>query len=94
LDLDAVTQIAHLLLGGVAKLMQDKGITFRAEDEAVEELAKAGFDPLFGARPLRRVIQEKVDNQLADLVLRNAVHRKDTIVLKAGGKLEVEPYQG
>ena len=94
LTLDDVTQIAHLLLGGVTKLMQEKGIGFRAEAEAVEELAQAGFDPLFGARPLRRVIQERVDNQLADLILRNAVHRKDTIVLKAGGKLEVEPYQG
>ena len=92
LDLDAVTQIAHLLLGSVAKRMEEKGIAFRAEDEAVEELARAGFDPLFGARPLRRVIQERVENQLADLILRNAVHRKDTIVLKAGGQLEVEPY--
>jgi ATP-dependent Clp protease ATP-binding subunit ClpC len=94
LDLDAVTQIAHLLLSSVAKRMEEKGIAFRAENEAVEELAKAGFDPLFGARPLRRVIQERVENQLADLILRNAVHRKDTIVLKADGTLDVEPYQG
>jgi ATP-dependent Clp protease ATP-binding subunit ClpB len=94
LTIDDVTQIAYLLLHGVTKLLQEKGISFRAEDEAVEELAKAGFDPLYGARPLRRVIQERVENQLADLVLRNAVHRKDTVVLKAGGKLEVEPYQG
>jgi ATP-dependent Clp protease ATP-binding subunit ClpA len=83
--LDDVTQIAWLLLNGVGKRLQEKGINFRAEDEAVEELARTGFDPIFGARPLRRVIQERVENQLADLLLRNAVKRTQTVVLKADG---------
>lgn len=90
LTLDDVTQIAWLLLNGVAKRLQEKGINFRAEDEAVEELAKTGFDPIFGARPLRRVIQERVENQLADLLLRNSVRRTQTVVLKADGTLAVE----
>jgi len=94
LTLDDVTQIAYLLLEGIKKQILEKGMAFRAEDEAVEELASLGFDPLFGARPLRRVIQERVENGLADLLLRNAVHRKDTIVLKVGGKFEVEQYHG
>lgn len=90
LTLDDVTHIAWLLLQGVTKRLQEKGINFRAEDEAVETLAKDGFDPIFGARPLRRVIQERVENQLADLLLRNAVKRTQTVVLKADGTLGVE----
>ncbi|MCE9586066.1 ATP-dependent Clp protease ATP-binding subunit [Candidatus Uhrbacteria bacterium] len=90
LTLDDVTQIAWLLLQGVTKRLQEKGINFRAEDEAVETLAKDGYDPIFGARPLRRVIQERVENQLADLLLRNAVKRTQTVVLKADGTLGVE----
>ncbi len=90
LTIDDVTQIAWLLLNGVGKRLQEKGINFRAEDEAVEALAQAGFDPIFGARPLRRVIQERVENQLADLLLQNAVKRTQTLVLKADGTLAVE----
>ncbi|MDO8584254.1 MAG: ATP-dependent Clp protease ATP-binding subunit [bacterium] len=89
LTLDDVTQIAWLMINGITKRLEEKGIAFRAEDAAVEELAQAGFDPLFGARPLRRVIQERVDNGLADLLLKNAVHRRDTVTLMPGGKLEV-----
>lgn len=90
LTLDDVTQIAWLLIQAVAKKLETKGFEFRAEDEAVEALARAGFDPLFGARPLRRVIQERVDNALADLLLRKQVDRKDRIILRADGTLSVE----
>jgi ATP-dependent Clp protease ATP-binding subunit ClpA len=74
----------------MTKRLAERGIGFRAEDKAVEDLAAAGFDPLYGARPLRRVIQEKVDNALADLLLQNAVGRKDMVVLQADGSLKVE----
>jgi len=87
---DDVNQIAWLLINGITKRLAVKGINFRAEDAAVEELAKEGFDPLFGARPLRRVIQEKVDTALADVMLRGEIGRKDTVVLEPGGKLRIE----
>lgn len=90
LSLDDVTQIAWLLINKVTAQLETKGIKFRAEDAAVEALAQQGFDPLFGARPLRRVIQERVDNQLADLLLRNAVKRRDSIVLNGDLSLTVE----
>lgn len=90
LTLDDVTQIAWLMIHGIEKRMADKGMMFIAEDEAVEELARAGFDPLFGARPLRRVIQDRVDNGLADLLLRDELGRKDTVVLESGGNLRVQ----
>jgi ATP-dependent Clp protease ATP-binding subunit ClpC len=90
LSLEDVTQIARLLLKGVAKRLEEKGIGFRAEEAAVQELARAGYDPLFGARPLRRVIQERIDNALADLILRKEVNRKDTVILGESGALQVE----
>lgn len=93
LTLDDVTQIAWLMIHSIIKRLEEKGITFRAEDEAVEALARAGFDPLFGARPLRRVIQERVENALADILLRQGVKRKDTLVLEADMVLRVEPFQ-
>jgi ATP-dependent Clp protease ATP-binding subunit ClpB len=90
LTLENVRAIAGLLLHGLAKRLALKGMGFRAEPVAVEELVQAGFDPLYGARPLRRVIQERVENALADALLRKDVSRRDTIVVQPGGKLEVE----
>jgi ATP-dependent Clp protease ATP-binding subunit ClpC len=90
LSMEDVTQIAWLMVNGVGARLEKKGINFRAEDEAVEALAKAGFDPLFGARPLRRVIQDKLDNALADILLRDGVGRRDTIILQADGTLRVD----
>ena len=90
LSMDEVTQIAWLMINGITKRLSEKGIGFEATDAAVAELAAAGFDPMFGARPLRRVIQERVDNGLADLLLRGEVGRKDTILLEQGGTLRVK----
>ncbi|MCW1892332.1 MAG: ATP-dependent Clp protease ATP-binding subunit [Candidatus Uhrbacteria bacterium] len=91
LTLDDVEQICWLMLRHIEHQLAERGIGFRAEDGGVEILAKAGFDPLFGARPLRRVIQDRVDTQLADLLLRNSIKRRDTVVLKADATLAVEP---
>jgi ATP-dependent Clp protease ATP-binding subunit ClpA len=87
---DEVVQIAWLMINKTAKQLEMKGFKFRAEDQAIEDLANAGFDPAFGARPMRRVIQEKVENPLADLLLRNEAARRDTIVLGNDGRLRVE----
>jgi len=56
-------EIAKLMLRKVAKQLDAKGIGFEMEEAAVVELAAAGFDPQFGARPLRRVIQDRVDKR-------------------------------
>ncbi len=90
LTLNDVRQIAHLLFKGLAKRLAEKGMGFRVEPEAEDELAQAGFDPLYGARPLRRVIQERVENALADALLRKDVSRRDTIVFHRGGEMEIE----
>lgn len=87
---DEVEQIAYLMINQVAARLEPKGIYFRATDEAVAELARLGYDPKFGARPLRRVVQERVDNAIAEALLEGRVSRRDTIVLKEGGRIEIE----
>ncbi|MEK7655818.1 MAG: ATP-dependent Clp protease ATP-binding subunit [Patescibacteria group bacterium] len=89
---DHVSQIAWLQINSIAKQLEAKSIVFVAEDAAVERLAEQGFDPIFGARPLRRVIQDTVENALADLLLKKEVNRGDRVILKADGKLEVEHH--
>ncbi len=90
LSQEDVENIAHLMVGQVAKRLEPRGIRFRATDEAVRELARRGFDPKFGARPLRRVVQEEVENAIANALLEGRVQRRDTIVLGEGGKIEIE----
>ncbi len=87
---DDVQQIAYLMIAQVAERLEVRGIHFRATDEAVAELSEKGFDPTFGARPLRRIIQEEVDNAIATALLEGRAERRDTIVLHPGGKIEIE----
>ena len=90
LTLEEVVQIAELLVKKVASRLEPKGIFFRADPEAVRALAEKGFDPTFGARPLRRVVQNEVDTAIADALLKGQVQRRDTIVLEAGGAIRIE----
>jgi ATP-dependent Clp protease ATP-binding subunit ClpC len=85
-----IEKIARLLLNQVKQRLLKKGIALEATDEAIKELAKAGFDPIFGARPLRRVIQNRVENSLANYLLRGKINRRDTAILEIGGKIRVE----
>ena len=85
-----IQKIAKLLLNKLSKQLESKGITFQATEEAIQELAEAGFDPAFGARPLRRTIQDRVNNLLANFLLTGKVGRRDVVVLEKGGNLRVE----
>ena len=85
-----VIQIAKLMVNKIAKRLKEKGIEFTATEAAISELAEAGFDPKFGARPLRRTIQEKIDDSLAKKILAGEVGRRDKITLEVGNNLKVE----
>ena len=78
----------------VKQRLESKGIFFEITEEAQRELATIGFDPVFGARPLRRVIQEKVDDALANFLLTGKVGRRDIIMYDVGGKITVKKVQG
>ncbi len=94
LNLDEVEQITWLQIRLLATKLAEKGITVTADDEAVQWLAKEGFDPQFGVRPLKRLIQDKVETAIADALLNEEATRKDTIVIEEGGHLRVEKWQG
>lgn len=87
-----IKQIAGLMLKRVAKDLEQRGVELRVEDAALEALAEVGFDPEFGARPMRRAIQNRVENQLAEFILQNKLKRRDVVVLGPGAQIRVEQH--
>ena len=73
-----IAEIARRMLHTVSKRMESLGIHLDASDEAVQELAKEGFDPVYGARPLRRAIQNKVEDTVAEQMLSGELKEGDT----------------
>ena len=73
-----IQEVARRMLYTVAARMEAMGIHLDASDEAVAELAKEGFDPKYGARPLRRAIQSKVEDAVAEKMLDGTLREGDT----------------
>jgi len=78
---EMILKIVRLELAKVGRSLIEQDITLEATDEAVARLAELGFDPRFGARPVRRVIQQEVQDRLADLILAGEVMSEQTVVL-------------
>ncbi|PIZ99324.1 MAG: hypothetical protein COX77_01830 [Candidatus Komeilibacteria bacterium CG_4_10_14_0_2_um_filter_37_10] len=85
-----IEQIATLLLKKEQQRLAEKGIYLEPTKEAILELAHLGFDPKFGARPLKRVIQERVQNALANFLLTGQIDRRDKVIFEAGGQIRIE----
>ena len=81
LSRDHIREIVSLMLRSVSKGLVEKGMGLKATDEAKDLLAEKGYDPTFGARPLRRTIQNMVEDPLSDAVLRGEFDAGDTILL-------------
>jgi ATP-dependent Clp protease ATP-binding subunit ClpB len=75
-----ITRIVGLQLNSVTKMLAQQGITMDATPEAIAHLSEKGYDPQFGARPVKRVIQREVLNQLSKEILAGKVH-PDSIIL-------------
>ncbi|MBP93896.1 MAG: ATP-dependent chaperone ClpB [Flavobacteriaceae bacterium] len=80
---DNITEIVGLQLKGITKMIGKQGITFDATPEAVEYLAKKGYNPEYGARPVKRVIQKEVLNELSKEILSGTVSTDSIILLDA-----------
>jgi ATP-dependent Clp protease ATP-binding subunit ClpC len=93
LGMPEVIEIAHLMIKKIAKGLQEEGVTLEVTPAAIEELAQAGFDPQFGARPLRRVIQERLSNILANMKIQNQFRRGERVVFDVGGRTKVEKIE-
>ncbi len=86
-----IVKIARRMLDNTGRRMAEKGITLDAEDEAVEALAKDGFDPQYGARPLRRAIQSAVEDAVAEQMLEGELKDGDTAHVRLkDGKVVIE----
>lgn len=78
-----ITEIVGLQLKGITKMIAQQGITFDATQEAIEYLAEKGYNPEYGARPVKRVIQKEVLNQLSKEILSGHVTTYSIILLDA-----------
>ncbi len=76
-----VEEIVRLQFKGLATTLAANDIKLKATEEAIEWLAELGYDPQFGARPVKRVLQKKVLNELSKQILAGTVHKDETIVL-------------
>lgn len=85
LDDANIRSIAGIQLQRLAKRLAALEIGLKVEDAALSEIAKAGFDPVYGARPLKRAIQQEIENPLSKQLLEGKFAAKDTIVVSAAG---------
>ena len=83
LDEEQIRQIVKMQLKGVKKMLAKNGITLETTDEAIRLLGKAGYDPEFGARPVKRAIQNLVLNQLSKDIIAMKVNREHPIIIDA-----------
>jgi ATP-dependent Clp protease ATP-binding subunit ClpB len=76
-----MNDILHIQLASLDKLLEDRGITLDFDNKAQAWLAETGYDPVYGARPLKRVIQRSLQNSLAEMILEGGI--------KDGGRVKI-----
>ena len=79
LDEENILRIAGLMVGSVAQRLKERGIALSWDDDVLQYLAKEGFDPTYGARPLRRAIQRMVEDDLSEEILSGRIKLGDTV---------------
>ena len=82
--------IVDIQVAGVSQRLTDRRITLDVTDSAREWLANTGYDPAYGARPLRRLVQTEVGDQLARMLLAGKVHDDDTVLVDQTGGEHLE----
>ena len=79
LDLSNIRQIAQLQLNSLNARLSERGLTIELNEAAMSQVVKAGYDPVFGARPLKRAIQRLIEDPLATAILSGHYHTQDVI---------------
>ena len=87
---DNVFSITTLMLKKIKKNLEKKGFGLKADKKGVEILAKLGYDPKFGARPLSRLLQERIENVVANKILSGELKRRDVVVINDRAEVEIE----
>ena len=81
LSQEDLRQIVHHLMGDISGRLNELGITVELSEAAADHVAEIGYDPAFGARPLRRVLQRTVENELSKLLLASEIRTGDHILV-------------
>ena len=82
LDKEQINQIVRLQINGIQRMLADNGVTLQLTDSAYDFLATAGYDPEFGARPVKRAIQRYLLNDLSKKLLAQEVERSKPIIVE------------
>lgn len=92
---DNIGGIIHLIIADLNKRLEDKQLTIRLSDEAMQYIVDNAYDPVYGARPLKRYIQKYVETLAAKMILADQVEEGDTIVITVeGDKLSAKCEKG
>ncbi|MCB1805534.1 MAG: type VI secretion system ATPase TssH, partial [Candidatus Competibacteraceae bacterium] len=83
---EQIRSIADIQIGGLRKRLADRDIGLDINTAALDKLGEAGFDPVYGARPLKRAIQQQLENPLAQKILSGEFGAGDTIVIGTDGE--------
>jgi ATP-dependent Clp protease ATP-binding subunit ClpB len=83
LTVEETVKVAKLMLAKVIGQVANKDIKLNVSEDLVRKLAEAGYDPLYGARPLRHLIQDKIENALAKQLLSGSIKKGSTIELNS-----------
>ena len=85
LDKEQIKQIARIQLHSLEKRLGERGLGILLSDKALELMGNVGFDPVYGARPLKRAIQQQLENPLAQQILAGGFGAGDTVQVDAEG---------
>ncbi|WP_166923872.1 ATP-dependent chaperone ClpB [Xanthomonas sp. 60] len=83
LDKAQIKQIARIQMRGLEKRLAERGLRLQVSDAALDQLGSVGFDPIYGARPLKRAIQAQLENPLAQRILAGEFVSGDTVKVEA-----------
>lgn len=86
---DNLKQIVRIQFNHIKALLSEQGVTLDASDEALVKLAEEGYDPAFGARPLKRVLQKRILNELSKQILSGKITKDSVIMMELGENQEV-----
>jgi ATP-dependent Clp protease ATP-binding subunit ClpB len=83
LSRENIQQIVKIQLAAITKQLAEAGFTIEITEAATDWLGQLGYDPQFGARPLKRVLQKKVLNELSKKILNGEIKKDSTIIVDA-----------
>lgn len=89
-------KIAHLQMKGLKKLLEEQGIGLSWSQNCVKEIVRVGFDPIYGARPLRRAIQKLIENPISTLIINQQLKEGHHLVIDFNGEnflFNIEQYE-